>query len=157
MQNNTLLLSAHDVARYILDNKSPLYAFQLHKLLYYCQAWSLVWDGAQLFSEPIEAWANGPVVPELYKIHKGVYKFDNWPYGDVTKLNFKQRYTVLSVLNIYGEQSAQELKDKVLSERPWKDARRGLSAAERGHRVINLDNMRKFYTRIYNRNKPKGE
>ena len=49
-------------------------AMKLQKLIYYSQAWSLVWDDEPLFPERIEAWINGPVVPELYERHKGEFK-----------------------------------------------------------------------------------
>ena len=61
------MVSAHDVAAYILEEHGPLSAMKLQKLVYYSQAWSLVWDDRQLFREAVEAWANGPVVRELYE------------------------------------------------------------------------------------------
>ncbi|MDY6802276.1 MAG: DUF4065 domain-containing protein, partial [Cyanobacteriota bacterium] len=57
------MVKVMDVAAYILKKLGPLSAMKLHKLLYYSQAWSLVWDEQPLFSERIEAWANGPVIP----------------------------------------------------------------------------------------------
>ena len=62
-----------DVARYILERLAPdrfgdrVTAWKLQKLVYYAQAWSLVWDEVPLFPERIEAWANGPVCPTLYQ------------------------------------------------------------------------------------------
>ena len=53
-------------------------ALKLQKLVYYAQAWSLVWDEEPLFPDPIEAWANGPVVYELYKRHRGIFKVTQW-------------------------------------------------------------------------------
>jgi hypothetical protein len=50
-----------DVAAYILEKKGEMSAWRLQKLVYYSQAWSLVWDERPLFDEPIQAWANGPV------------------------------------------------------------------------------------------------
>ncbi len=46
---------------------------------YYCQAWALVWDGKPIFSEKIEAWANGSAVRELYDAHPGMFKIHDWP------------------------------------------------------------------------------
>ncbi len=68
--------SVFDVAAYILNKqpkKNPITAWKLQKLVYYCQAWSLVWDEQPLFKEKIVAWANGPVVKELYEQHKGMF------------------------------------------------------------------------------------
>lgn len=47
--------TAIDVATQILEQLGPMSAMKLQKLVYYCQAWSLVWDDRQMFSEQIEA------------------------------------------------------------------------------------------------------
>lgn len=61
------MVSCFDVVKYILEKQGPMSQMKLHKLLYYCQAWSLVWDDMPLFHERLEAWGSGPVVPELHK------------------------------------------------------------------------------------------
>src|SRR5665213_2316970 len=63
----SLLASVDDVAAAILKRTGAIDTFKLQKLVYYCQAWHLVWDGVPLFKARIEAWANGPVVPKLYQ------------------------------------------------------------------------------------------
>ena len=63
--------SVHDVAAYVLREAGAMSTVKLHKLVYYSQAWHLVWDEEPLFVEPIEAWANGPVVRALYDHHRG--------------------------------------------------------------------------------------
>lgn len=59
------MASVYDVATYILEKQGAMTTWKLQKLVYYSQAWSLVWDDDVLFPEEIEAWANGPVVREL--------------------------------------------------------------------------------------------
>lgn len=69
-----MTVSVFDVVAYILEKqpkKEPLTVWKLQKLLYYCQAWSLVWNEKPLFKEPIFAWASGPVVREVYEKYKG--------------------------------------------------------------------------------------
>ena len=56
------MVTVFDVVRFILEQKGSTTAMKLQKLVYYCQAWSLVWDEQPLFKERIEAWVNGPVV-----------------------------------------------------------------------------------------------
>ena len=65
------MASALDVAQYILDRRGPMTAMKLQKLVYYSQAWSIVWDDDVLFPERIWAWKNGPVVRELWEAHFG--------------------------------------------------------------------------------------
>ena len=42
---------------------------RLQKLVYYSQAWHLVLQKKKLFRDRIEAWAHGPVIPNLYSIY----------------------------------------------------------------------------------------
>ena len=60
-------VSVLDVAAYILKKLGSMTTMKLQKLVYYSQAWSLVWDEQSLFIESIEAWANGPVVSDWPK------------------------------------------------------------------------------------------
>ena len=61
---------AEDVAALLMQHLETTTTMKLQKLLYYCQGWHLAWEGVPLFEEPIEAWANGPVVPSIYKRHR---------------------------------------------------------------------------------------
>jgi uncharacterized phage-associated protein len=138
--------SVHDVAAYILQ-RGPTTALKLQKLVYYAQAWSLVWDDEPLFPERIEAWANGPVVFELYDRHRGIFRVSAWN-GDPTSLSRKQRETVDSVLKFYGKYSSQELSNLTHQEAPWKNARKGMAAGERGNREITHLAMAEYYSSL---------
>lgn len=133
------MLSVLDVAKYILEHVGEITAMKLQKLVYYSQAWSLVWDEAPLFEESIEAWANGPVVRRLYDMHKGNFKVSAFDIpGDSSKLSSGQQETINGVLDFYGKKTAQWLSDLTHMESPWIDARAeaGLIDGERGFDVI---------------------
>ena len=53
--------TVHDVAAFTLQSLGPMRAMKLEKLVYYGQAWHLVWAGNPLFMEPIQAWQKGPI------------------------------------------------------------------------------------------------
>ena len=149
MEYNSVMVSANDVAAYILRKKGgPISAMKLQKLVYYCQAWSLVWDDRPMFSEPIEAWANGPVVPVLYEQHKGRFQIESWPSGDPSKLDKDARETADIILETYGRKNAQWLSDLTHREKPWMAAREGLSVGERGSKVISLESMSEYYSSL---------
>ncbi len=137
--------SAHDVAKYILERTGPMTAMKLQKLVYYCQAWSLVWDERVLFPERIEAWANGPVVPALYRVHRGEFWVEGWPLGEVANVDDAGRETVDAVIRDYGGCSAQRLSDLTHAEPPWRDARVGLADGERGHREITVAALNEYF------------
>lgn len=65
------MASVFDVAKYILSKTGKISTWKLQKLCYYSQAWELAWTGNSLFDEDFEAWANGPVCPELFHKHQG--------------------------------------------------------------------------------------
>lgn len=117
------MATAHDVAAYILQQRGEMTAMKLQKLVYYSQVWSLVWDEEPLFTDPIQAWANGPVVPALYSVHRGLFKVREWPQGDPTNLTGEQKKTIDEVLKFYGDRSSQWLSDLTHAERPWAEAR----------------------------------
>lgn len=120
-------------------------AMKLQKLVYYAQAWSLVWDEKPLFQEEIEAWANGPVVPELYRDHRGQFEISSWPRGNPTALTAAERETIDAVLHFYGDKPSQWLSDLTHLEMPWRKARVGLQPGERGSQTIALGDMAEYY------------
>jgi uncharacterized phage-associated protein len=134
-----------DVAAYILQQCGPMTTMKLQKLVYYSQAWSLVWDERPLFAERIEAWANGPVVPELYAVHRGRFQIDAVPLGHPEHLDAVARETVDAVLDYYGSRPAHWLSDLTHLEDPWKQAREGLAPNERGSREITHSALYEYY------------
>jgi uncharacterized phage-associated protein len=136
-----------DVAQYILTKLGPQTTWKLQKLCYYAQAWSFVWDDKPLFSDRIEAWANGPVAPKLYEKHRGEYIISSVREGDSSKLNKTQRETVDAVLKFYGNRDSQWLIALTHRESPWRNARQraSLGPGERGNSVITWDDMAEYY------------
>ncbi len=117
------MANVYDVAQYILEKQGLMTAMKLQKLVYYSQAWSLVWDEKPLFDEEIQAWANGPVTPALYNEHRGMYNISAIPKGKSANLNADEIETINVVLNAYGDKSSQWLSDRTHSETPWLEAR----------------------------------
>lgn len=140
-------ITAMDVAAYILQKMGKISTIKLQKLVYYCQAWSLVWDDAPLFSNKIEAWANGPVIPDLFYLHKGLFyiDFETLPYGNPSKLNSVQKETVDAVLGYYGEKEAQWLVELSHLEDPWMVTREGLPFGVPSRREIKYDDIVLYY------------
>lgn len=138
-------MSVFDVAAYILRKTGSLTAMKLQKLVYYCQAWSLVWDEKPLFPERIRAWANGPVVVELFRAHQGEFIVTQEPNGDPNNLDDDARETIDAVLEHYGHRSANWLSALTHSEPPWRKARRGLQDGERGNAEITHGAMADYY------------
>lgn len=139
-------MSVFDVAAYILECQGPLSTWKLQKLVYYSQAWCLVWNGQALFGEQIEAWAKGPVVRDLYNAHRGYFSVSAGEIaGEVEKLSDIQRAQVDAVLNHYGSHDGQTLSELTHSESPWQEARKGLPESALCDHVIPLSTIMNYY------------
>lgn len=136
-----------DVAKYILRNNGPVSTMKLQNLCYYAQSWSLAWDGIPLFDEDFQAWANGPVCPELFHKHRGLYSVDEELFkdADISKFNDEQKETIDSVLNYYGEKNPQWLSELTHNELPWKLTRGDTPPGEFCNRVIEKELMQSYY------------
>lgn len=143
-------VTVFDVAQHILNKYGVMSAMKLQKLVFYSQAWSLVWDDAPIFDSKIEAWVNGPVVRDLYDAHRGLFQVDQNTFKAKAKgvLSAEQIETIDIVLTSYGGKSSQWLSDQTHAEAPWKAAREGLLDGERGAQEITLDSMAEFYSAL---------
>lgn len=141
------MASVHDVAAYILDRKGAMSTWKLQKLVYYSQAWHLVWDEEPLFKARIEAWANGPVVRELYRGHRGQYTVSAWE-GEPSNLTDSERETIDIALRDYGGLSGRTLSHLTHMEAPWREARKGLEPTAQSQRRITDQSMHDYYTAV---------
>lgn len=141
-------VSAFDVAAYILNKLDSMSTMKLQKLVYYCQVWSLVWDEKPLFRESIEAWANGPVVRSLFNYHRGMFTIESVLIGNPDLLKDYQIETIDSVLEFYGDKTAQWLIDLSHMEPPWQITRSGIEENARSNRTIDLEIIAEYYTSL---------
>lgn len=141
------MATVHDVAAYILARTGEVSTWKLQKLLYYSQAWQLAWEDRPLFDSRIEAWANGPVVRDVYNRHRGQFAVSAW-VGDPARLDQDERDTVDVVVAAYGQLSGRQLSHLTHSERPWQEARVGLEPTARSSAEISFDSMKDYYSAL---------
>lgn len=136
-----------DVARYITECTGAVSAMKLQKLMYYSQAWHLVWEEEALFESDFRAWANGPVLPALYDRHRGMFKVDASLFadGDSGRLTAIERQNIDKVLGFYGDKSAQWLSNLTHQEAPWLDARADTPIGARSDAVIPKSALFEYY------------
>ena len=120
--------SAIEVARYFAhiaaNYEEPEHLTNLHiqKFLYYAQGFHLAMhSGDPLFSEAIEAWPFGPVVPEVYEVYKvhgkgPVVTEPIDPQDHAPEI----RELLEAVYETYGQFAAWKLTAMTHGEPPWK-------------------------------------
>lgn len=140
------MANVFDTAKYILEQLGEMSTMKLQKLCYYAQAWSLVWDDVPLFNEEFEAWANGPVCPELFYKTQGIFsvaaKDETGGSGDLSE---NQKDTIDAVLEHYGNHNAQWLSQLTHMEDPWNDARKGIPIGAGCSNIITKESMAMYY------------
>jgi uncharacterized phage-associated protein len=140
-----LMATVLDVAQYILEHAGNMSTWKLQKLVYYSQAWHLVWADQPLFEEKIEAWANGPVAPTLYEQHKGCFSVASIQGGDSELLTPDERESIDKIIGYYGKFNGQQLSDLTHQEAPWMQAREGMGYNERGNVEITKESLAEYY------------
>lgn len=146
------MASVFDVAEYILSNLGYVSTMKLQKLAFYSQAYSLVVAGRPLFDEDFQAWANGPVCPDLFASHKGLFIVGSGGLrceGRSQNVAGQDQSIVLHVLSTLGGLSGNELSELTHGEAPWKDARGNCPDGDRCDAVISKAAIRKYYGSPY--------
>lgn len=142
-----------DIAAYILASRHKagerrVSAMKLQKLCYYAYGYHLVWEERQQFPEPFEAWANGPVCPALYDLHRGRFLLSQGEIGgEPGLLDEGERESVDLVLATYGPLSAHHLSAMTHAAGPWVQARDRAGAAplERSSERLHDDEIGEFF------------
>ncbi len=141
-----------DVAKMIISHFKKIDTFKLQKLVYYSQAWHLVWDegGDPLFKDSIEAWVAGPVVRSLYEKHRDKYSITETEasWGNADNLTPSERETVQAVINGYGHLSGRQLSVLTHSEPPWRKAREGVGPTDASTNPISVTDMFEYYSSL---------
>lgn len=140
------MANVFDTAKYILEKSGSMSTMKLQKLCYYSQAWALVWDDSPLFDEDFQAWANGPVCPELFHKTKGKYSVSAADEtGGDNDLTEDQKDTIQQVLSYYGPHDAQWLSRLTHLEDPWIQAREGVPLGAGCNNIITKESMAMYY------------
>lgn len=160
-------MKASELAKYVVtffdDKGDPITNKKLQKLLYYIEAWNLVYLKS-IFNEDIEAWVYGPVVPEVYREYKKhgyshitrKYPKNSSPSHELKllekKLNFSdaQKELIEAVLEKYGAMSSFQLERLTHSEKPWLEARGDCGPIDRCFTAINRKTMKEYYSSLVN-------
>lgn len=139
---------AIDIAKYIIkkaqDSDNPVTNLKLQKLLYYAQGWYLANFGKALFSDPIEAWKYGPVVPSVYQLYKECGSqpiSESITRKDLQDLDQTTKNFLDELWEVYGKYSSGDLINATHSETPWRVARKDLADGDNGNYEITLGQL----------------
>lgn len=148
-------LKAIEVAEYFIsrakEEKSILTPKKLQKMLYYAQAWFLVFENDKLFDEKIEAWLHGPAIGLIYQEYRNfgftaIRKEINIEY--LNKISPSVKTFLSNVWKIYGKYDANYLEILSHNEEPWQKARENVGEFSASNNEINIELMKEYYTKL---------
>lgn len=144
MAVSTAYLAAESLINLSHEKANPLSSVKLQKLLYYAQAWHLVFHSDSLFDDEIEAWVHGPVVPCVFRKYCGM----GLSPLSRTASEIIARAHLQGVWRVYGKFDEWELERLTDSEAPWKEARGDLPLDAPCHNRISKESMESYYSSL---------
>ena len=177
MKNESLpLVDIKDMAIYtglsLISKGLKATPLKLQKILYYEQAWFMVFFGREntLFADVPQAWVNGPVYPTIYHEYKNQAEgmcdklsTSDFGYEDAidgmsevfAKLNLtdKQLKCIDSVITMYGSKTQNQLIMMTHCEKPWCEKRENIAPYLRSTEELSLDTMYTYYKERYDKNR----
>ena len=139
------------VIAYLFERLEEVTPLMLQKLLYFIQGIHLAMYGYPIFDEDCEAWAHGPVYPEVYELFKD-FKYN--PIDDARfallegteeVLTDKERRVIDLVTNTFGIYGGKVLERITHSEEPWKRARRGYADGIPSNELLSKNEIMNYY------------
>mgnify|MGYP003293333056 CR=1 FL=1 len=154
-------MNALEVAPYLIAKSNlagdEITNKKLQKLLYYVKAWGVVYFTDGVIDDDFEAWVHGPVCPAVYHEFKdfgfnaiNIFSNEEEAQGAIDAFIkscncAEKRELIDAVFDKYAQLSSLQLELLTHQERPWLEAREGLSPIETGSRIISTDTMKNFY------------
>jgi uncharacterized phage-associated protein len=144
------MCNVFDVAKYILSEIGEVSTMKLQKLCYYSLVEGLISpQQVAIFSNKIEAWANGPVCRDLWNVHKGHFSINKGMIPNLLLSRKKIPIAYKNYINLtiekYGTMSGSELSALSHGEKPWQNAIGNVNSAKNSSHVITHKAIIEFY------------
>ena len=123
---------------YYEQNGVRMDEMKMHKLMYFSQRESLMYNSEPLFDGTFYGWKYGPVLKEV----RSAYMSDTLLLKTFESVSAETMKLLGSVLERYGALSSWKLSSLSHEEFSWKKARKGLEASDDGNVELSLDAMR---------------
>lgn len=150
-RNHMKSYKALQIAQYIInhefENSRPVSNLRLQKLLYYVQLYFLMCTGQPCFSDRVEAWDFGPVVPNVYHQYKRFGSMIIQEVNDQAEngLDTDDRQLIDQMLDKCSYKTTRELVEISHQQSPWRKAYNNPLSNE-----ITMNSIREFISKISN-------
>ena len=142
----------YNVALYIINKLEDITPLSLQKILYFSFGFSKKILNENLFDDTPEAWVYVPVYREIYDCFC-YYKYNNINYSEILKdydfrLTDEEKKYLDKMILMFGCYSGKILIEMSHRTDPWIKAREGLNKSESSGRVIDRQDINKFFDSV---------
>ena len=137
------------VAAAILNTKRYLTTMKLQKLVYYSQVYSLVKYDKPIFDDDFIAGVTGPIIYDLYKLHRGMFLLEEGFFGDSQLNDITDKDTLESIthsIDNLGDLTGRQITELACSEDPVIECRVGIDISDIRGGVITKQRIKEYYS-----------
>ena len=140
------MYDALDVAEYVIhyehSQDRSISNLRLQKLLYFVQAQFWVTHNRACFSDAMQAWKFGPVIPVVYRKYMfyGSLDFPQALVTETDKIDDDDQALIQEALKQCAQYSTSTLIALTHGQQPWKEA-----YAREGDKTISPDSMQAYF------------
>lgn len=138
-----------DIAEYIIkrgwEMGDCINCLKLQKILYFVQTQFMVAENYPCFSEKIEAWEFGPVIPIVYRKYikfGNATLFDDYITQDFDYISDEDKENIDAVIKMALPYSSAELVKITQNQLPW------MNAIVRKNKEIKIESLREYFCDI---------
>ena len=147
---NSVNTKIDKVAHYIAMSAYEITNMSMQKLLYYVDGFAQVLLGRNIFADNCEAWAHGPVFPNIYKKFKSFgndqIKVESIAIPDL--VDEEEKRVIDTVLSAFAIYNGVFLRNLTHLETPWKEARKGYEEYDRCNNIIPKESIGNYFNKI---------
>lgn len=141
------------VTRYFLKKANDITPLALQKMLYYAQAFFYALFGEDLFPDKCQAWAHGPVYPDVYHKYK-IYGYNPIEHSfldsenELIELTTKEIDLLDAIISAFGCYSGPVLEKMTHNEKPWREARGNLLPGDKSVTEIKKEVINEYFEKV---------
>ena len=149
----------YNVCLYFISKLKEIDALSLQKLLYFSNGISNYFLGNNLINDVAQSWKYGPVYKEVYDCFS-YYGYNKLDYNELVKdknidLSDEEKKFLDVIIDSFGFYSGGILREMSHLTDPWINTRVGLMDDEPSNRIISLDEMNEYFSKIIKKYKIK--
>lgn len=144
----------YNIALYLISKTKEMDSLSLQKILFFSNGLSSRFLYKPLIKTVAESWKYGPVYKDIYECFS-YYEYKKIDYNELLKnkeldLSDEEKEYLNTILECFGCYSGAILREMTHLTDPWINTRIGLKEYESSNRIITIDEMNEYFSKVCN-------